>query len=118
MGSLKQTAVNLNETAQKIKDELAPIYGLKNILSAGLVLFGRLSAEQQRKTITGFNTEEIEKPALKKSLRDAIQAIKKTAKKDGAGNVIKVLSEEERILLQSIRAALGPDEPKKKTKEA
>jgi len=33
------TSVTLNESVQKIKDELAPIYGLKNLLSAGLVLF-------------------------------------------------------------------------------
>jgi len=39
------------ENAQKIKDELAPVYGLKNILSAGLVLFGHLTAKKQREII-------------------------------------------------------------------
>jgi len=35
------TSVTLNESVQKIKDELAPVFGLKNILSAGLFLFDR-----------------------------------------------------------------------------
>ena len=41
------TSVALNETVQKIKDEMAPVYGLKNILSAGLVLFWRLSPPER-----------------------------------------------------------------------
>ena len=48
MGKKDQTTVNLNELAQKVKEDLAPIYRLKNILSAGLILFGRLSADRQR----------------------------------------------------------------------
>ena len=35
MGKKDQTTVNLNELAQKVKEDLAPIYGLKNILSDG-----------------------------------------------------------------------------------
>ena len=45
------TSVTLNEIVQKIKDELAPVYGLKNILSAGLLLLSRLSDSEQKKTI-------------------------------------------------------------------
>jgi len=51
MPSLKQTTVVLNESVQEIKDELSPIYGLKNILSAGLLLFNRLSDTEQKKTM-------------------------------------------------------------------
>ena len=55
MGSRKQTAVNLNEFVQQIKDSLTPIYGLKNILSAGLLLFSRLSDSEQKKTVAEVN---------------------------------------------------------------
>lgn len=55
MGSRKQTAVNLTDSVQKIKDELFPIYGLKNILSAGLLLFSRLSAGDQKKVVAEVN---------------------------------------------------------------
>ncbi len=55
MPSLKQTTVVLNEVVQEIKSELAPIYGLKNILSAGLLLFNRLSDGDQKKVVAEVN---------------------------------------------------------------
>jgi hypothetical protein len=51
MPSLNQTTVVLTPAAQAVKDDLAPIFGLKSILSAGLILFGRLSAEEQKRAI-------------------------------------------------------------------
>lgn len=51
----RPTSVTLNETVQKIKDELAPVYGLKNILSAGLLLFSRLPDSEQKKVVTEIN---------------------------------------------------------------
>ena len=55
MPSPKHTTVVLNESVQEIKDELSPIYGLKNILSAGLLLFSRLSDSEQKKIIAEVN---------------------------------------------------------------
>ena len=49
------TTVRLTKTVQKIKDELSPIYGLKNILSAGLWLFSRLSDTEQKKAVAQVN---------------------------------------------------------------
>ena len=51
MPSKKTTTVVLSDSVQEIKDSLAPIYGLKNILSAGLYLFNRLPASEQKKII-------------------------------------------------------------------
>ncbi len=51
MGSSKQTGVNLHEPAQKVKDELSPFFGLKNILSASLVWFGKLKLDDQKQAI-------------------------------------------------------------------
>ena len=55
MPSKNHTTVVLNEFVQKYKDELAPIYGLKNILEAGLLLFSRLSDSEQKKTVAEVN---------------------------------------------------------------
>lgn len=55
MAGKKHTTVVLNKTMQKIKDELSPIYGLKNILSAGLWLFSQLSDTEQKKAVAQVN---------------------------------------------------------------
>jgi len=49
------TTVRLTESVQRIKMELSPIYGLKNILSAGLLLFSRLSDTEQKKIVAEVN---------------------------------------------------------------
>lgn len=49
------TTVRLTERAQYIKDEWCHL-GLKNILSAGLVLFARLNAQQKLDTIKEANS--------------------------------------------------------------
>lgn len=52
---LNITSVRLSEKAFGIKKELAPIYGLKNILSAGLILFDKLSDTEQKHAIKRAN---------------------------------------------------------------
>jgi hypothetical protein len=51
MPERNQTTVVLTTAAQAVKEDLAPIFGLKAILSAGLILFSKLSAEDQKKAI-------------------------------------------------------------------
>lgn len=55
MGNENPTTVRLNETAKKIKEKQTPYWGLKNILSAGLLLFDRLSVSEQKKAIADVN---------------------------------------------------------------
>jgi len=55
MKKTKHTTVILSNSVQKIKEDLTPIYGLKNILSAGLLLFSRLSDTEQKKTIASLH---------------------------------------------------------------
>ena len=62
MQKVKHTTVLLSENAQKIKIELAPVFGLKNILSAGLILFGKLPADHQKTVIAEANGIEFVKP--------------------------------------------------------
>ena len=55
MRTPKQTNVILTEPAQKVKDRFAPIYSLKNILSAGLLLFADLPRGQREEAIARAN---------------------------------------------------------------
>jgi hypothetical protein len=55
----KHTTVILPQDLQKLKNELSGIYGLKNIISAGLLLFSRLSSDDQKKVISEINTDEL-----------------------------------------------------------
>ena len=64
MPSKLQTTVVLTEKAQEIKYDLAPIYGLKNILSAGLILFGQLTDSRQKAAIAEANGLKAPYPAL------------------------------------------------------
>lgn len=56
MEKQRQTTVILAEFAQSIKDRLAPVFGLKNILSAGLVLFDEQSDNEQKRIIREVNS--------------------------------------------------------------
>lgn len=56
MPSKNTTTVVLTEKAQLIKEDLAPVFGLKNILSAGLVLFGKLTTTEQKASIKEANS--------------------------------------------------------------
>lgn len=60
MPSKNTTTVVLTEKAQIIKEDLAPVFGLKNILSAGLLLFGRLKSDEQKSTIAEANGSGLE----------------------------------------------------------
>ena len=70
MKKVKHTTVPLSENAQKIKMELTPVFGLKNILSAGLILFGKLTSDQQKQAIAESNGgEPITPPAGNRAQR-------------------------------------------------
>lgn len=110
MARKKHTTVILTEKSQLIKEDFAPIFGLKNILSAGLVLFGRLSADQKQKIIAEANRKNSE-PRLKCSdvnINECVEMVKHFVK-------IKLPSTEEQRMIDSLRNALGP-EPKQKRK--
>ena len=59
MAKIPHTTVVLSEKAQKVKEDLAPIFGLKNILSAGLLLLSKLTAEQKQSTIAEANGDKL-----------------------------------------------------------
>ena len=56
------TTVRLSEKALEIKKKLAPVFGMRNIVSAGLILLDRLPAAQQKTVIAEANGIEFVKP--------------------------------------------------------
>jgi len=74
MPSKNLTSIVLAQKVQSIKNELAPIFGLKNLVSAGLYLFSKLPSEEQKRTITEIKTP-IQK-SKKKALTETIENIK------------------------------------------
>lgn len=55
MPSKNTTTVVLTDSAQVVKDDLAPIFGLKNILSAGLMLFAGLTDQEMIDAVGAVN---------------------------------------------------------------
>ena len=119
------TSVVLNESVQQVKDELSPIYGLKNILSAGLLIFSRLSAEEQKQFIAEVNNQLIDVEKIGRAakrpvtLRDAIKEIvRKTKEKQEAETprtIIK-LGPTDKKLWNELTQILGPEPEKHKRK--
>lgn len=70
MAKIPHTTVVLSEKAQVIKEDLAPIFRLKNILSAGLVLLSKLTAEQKQNSIAEANGDRLNEkcPACRRTL--------------------------------------------------
>ncbi len=115
------TSVVLNKTVQKIKDELSPVYGLKNILSAGLTLFGRLSADDQKKIIAEVNSlssdsgNTCQPGAAEKThgqISKAVHVIREMSP-DGSLSV-KFLSDEDRQAVEELAELIHPKAKAKK----
>ena len=126
MATSPQTTVHLTEAAQKVKDALAPIYGLKNILSAGLTIFGKLSDSDQKKTIAEANgmarTPVVEKTiqgapqTLREFFRQIVQKTKEQQQVEMPVMIIKVTPSDKK-LWDELDQLVGP-EPKKQKKKA
>jgi len=61
MSKQKTTTVVLTGKAKLVKEDLAPVFGLKNILSAGLILLDKLSADEKMKAINDAQGIETKK---------------------------------------------------------
>lgn len=108
MPSKETTTVVLTPVAQGIKIELAPLFGLKNILSAGLVLLNKLRSEDLMTAIQEANAKEEDALDFYKSvdiLRETRQFVGDLCKQYHiTGN------EDDENLLKDILAHLGEDE--------
>ena len=106
------TTVRLSENAQRIKDKLSPVYGLKNILSAGIVLFNKLpQKERESIIIESINSESV----AYQNISPAIAYIKKLALTEaGYETDIKVLSRTDAEMLSELRNILGANKKNKR----
>ena len=124
MENKNPTTVRLTKVAQKAKDKLVPIYGLKRVLSAGLVLFDKLSSDEQKQAIAEANAPGPPKtgkiPYTKpKTLREAVRNIVESTKQTGQepGTVIQISKSDEK-LWDELKRFVGPEPKKKKAKKA
>jgi len=102
MSKAKSTSIVLPDNVKKLKDELAPVYGLKNILSAGLVLFGRLSADEREKIIADLSSDTVEQSDMEPS-RMIMQIFEKLAP-ELKPSQIKLLSQSECDMIKKLIA--------------
>jgi len=114
MPSKQHTTIVLNKSVQKIKDELTPIYGLKNIVSAGLLLFSKLSDSEQKKIIAEVGKKPVTVKSgylvpknKKEAIRALLRSLKKTAETEPM-TVIKILSQEDQKVVNELRELLAP----------
>lgn len=106
----KPTTVNLTDRAQPLKEELAPIFGLRNVLSGGLLLFSRLSAAEQRRIIAEVNDIELADPSEEaaESVRYTIKRMQALDDRDLAV-AFQFLSKAENRAVKQMLDALNPE---------
>jgi len=113
-----RTSVDLTDAAQQVKEAFGYL-GLKNILSAGLILFAKQSADGKLAAIAAAVNQKPIKPietkakhSKSKSLKAAINIIKEhVGGGSEGGTTYKLLTEQEKAELAELRRLLGP-EPK------
>ncbi len=92
MGNENPTTVRLNETAQKIKERQSSFFGLKNVLSAGLLLFDRLSDSEQKKAIADVN--------LLPSEEEIAMEFFKTGDSEFQHKILRILKDSQKISIK------------------
>lgn len=118
MRERNQTTVVLTKKAQDVKDDLAPVFGLKNILSVGVLLFGRLSSDEQKQLIAEVNEVKLARP---QTIRDVLRnVVKKSKESQGSQielphSIIKLLPTDKKLWAEFERL-LSPEPQKKKSK--
>ena len=139
MAAKQSTSIQFYDEIKPLKDDLSAIFGLKNLVSAGVLLFSRLNSDCQKKIIkevSGISTEPLQvftETQIRKLIRDELvsQGLSKgqvsetkenlqrrldTALKNISKSAYQLLSESDSAILNDIRHLLGP-EPLHKTKK-
>lgn len=97
---MKNTTVNLSFCVQSIKERLAPIYGLKSIISAGLVLLDRLSDSEQKKII-----QEVNAPPSKEDVKTEIARLVCSLSFDEQAIVLQELCEAQKEISVAVNSS-------------
>ena len=116
------TSVVFTLKAKGIKNRLSPVFGLRTIVSAGLVLFDRLSDEEKIELIKSLKAEDKESRTEGKNKTKPdkiIETFRKSARKlitmksKDFTTIIAQLTPDEQTLISQIRDKLGPNGPNK-----
>lgn len=105
---IRRTSIDLTPIAWKIKDKYAPDIGLKELISAGLVLFSKASDEQRANAIRDAKkpwSKEEEISDAKMRLNKLLDNLDKTH--------IQILSEYDSQQLEKLRKLIGPESEQK-----
>lgn len=105
------------ENVWPVSQRLERLYSLKSLLSAGILLLSKMSAEERENAIEAARLYK-EEPLASSTEKDvdvdsAVAYIKKLALTDaGFETDIKIMSSEDKACLEELRAALGVDKTK------
>jgi hypothetical protein len=87
MPAKRPTSIQFYDEIEPLKDELSAVFGLKNLISAGVLLFSRLDSDTQKKLIkeiTGLSTEPLQVYAesrLRQIIREELDSRRKAKKR-------------------------------------
>jgi len=118
---------DLTELVQSQAKILASRYGIKGMLSAGVLLLSKLDEVGQVRAVDEANATNTTKETRlgpstlpKKSLQDAIQIIKEMCEveRQQPGTVFRVLAPEEQAVIEEFRKLISPEKKAKKTRLA
>jgi len=101
-----------------IVERLEKAFSLKAICSAGVLLFDKLSGDEQKQAIAEANEAKII-PTQKKALHNAIQIIKEMAEveKQQPGTIYRVLAPAEQKIVDDFIKAVSPESQKQKKRK-
>lgn len=106
------TSIVLTKKAQMIKDRLVNIYGLKPIISAGLILLDQYSDKEKNKIIESVNLADRDEKGNAKELSEELTEIKHKIQ-TLPETTFRILSQEQQQMVDNIRKGLGPDDNEK-----
>ncbi len=106
----KKTSVDLTDAVLPLKEKYQPVYGLKNILSAGVLLFDRIPQHLRERIIRIAN-------GVDDDAGDIFDPEEVSDAMDAAFVQYRLLSPAESESLDRLRDLLGPDETEKVLKD-
>ena len=111
----RKTSFEISDVAEKILQKYEGVYLIKSIISAGIVAFGRFSAEKREELIYEAMKLINDSQASARIARvEAIKKITSTMLQPG----YKILSQEESAALDELRKTLSPEKKEASVKKA
>jgi ribosome recycling factor len=111
----RKTSFEISDVAEKVLQKYEGLYPIKSVISAGIVAFGRFSAERREELISeAMGLVDDSQSSTRAARVEAIKKIVATITQPG----YKILSQEESAALDELRKTLGPEKKESSTKKA